>query len=505
MLNLKYALPSLSVAQLSALMLFTALKLVLLWQLPLTGDEAYFIVWGQQLASGYYDHPPAVGWILGLMSLLSENLAWYRSFAFATSLVVAYLLYQWLCMFAEVARDKAFWAAMIFWVSPVSLMFVLTANDTVLVFFAALGFYWFSRALKDDSTLFAVLAGVMLGMAFLSKYFAVFLLFGLLLYVLSFTRRKPLGHAPVNWRLITLMIVIVVLFIAQNLWFNYQHCWNNILFNFFSRTQDSTLGWVYLLSYLLMLVLMLSPLGLYYLYRQRRELGRLPVLLWYSSLPLLLVLLVVSLSNQVGLHWPLISVVWLYASYAVLDERQQIRLFWFNALLSVLAAVTLLLLLANAMDFLKGTAKLRAPLYLEPQALCEQLPADTLFTLGYSSQATLSQHCRRSDLHVFASTSKFGREDDKRINFADFAGSQMRILLVKSSDLQLVTPYFKNYRLKPLRKVAGQTYMLFIGEDFNYRLYREKILETVYRNYYLPPEWLPKGHCGFKEKYQLGE
>ena len=31
---------------------------------PFTGDEAYFLVWGQQPDIGYYDHPPMVGWLL---------------------------------------------------------------------------------------------------------------------------------------------------------------------------------------------------------------------------------------------------------------------------------------------------------------------------------------------------------------------------------------------------------------------------------------------------------
>ena len=32
--------------------------------LPLTADEAYYWMWSKHLAFGYYDHPPAIAWII---------------------------------------------------------------------------------------------------------------------------------------------------------------------------------------------------------------------------------------------------------------------------------------------------------------------------------------------------------------------------------------------------------------------------------------------------------
>ena len=37
--------------------------------LPMTGDEAYFVLWGEHPAGGYYHHPPMVGrWLSGLLA-----------------------------------------------------------------------------------------------------------------------------------------------------------------------------------------------------------------------------------------------------------------------------------------------------------------------------------------------------------------------------------------------------------------------------------------------------
>ncbi|WP_127470203.1 ArnT family glycosyltransferase [Thiomicrorhabdus aquaedulcis] len=259
------------------LVAFVLLKVLLVVALPLTGDEAYFIGWGQNLASGYYDHPPAVGWVLFGLSTLADNLYWYRSFALFTSVVVAYVLYKLVRLNHSVSPVVAFYVGLVFFVSPVSLMFVLTANDTVLVLFGLVGGYFFARTVLPDSlnspqssdvlnsfktlTLWPILAGLFLGMAFLSKYFAAFVLLGLLLWTFSHYKTVP-------WRRVTLMVLIVLGFVVQNLYFNATQCWNNILFNFFSRTAQSAFSWTDLVSnvalYGLMLVFMLSPLGVVY-------------------------------------------------------------------------------------------------------------------------------------------------------------------------------------------------------------------------------------------------
>ena len=49
-----------------------------LLNLPFTGDEAYFLVWGQKPALGYYDHPPMVGWMLALLARVSPVSNWER-------------------------------------------------------------------------------------------------------------------------------------------------------------------------------------------------------------------------------------------------------------------------------------------------------------------------------------------------------------------------------------------------------------------------------------------
>ena len=55
------------------LLVTLAIKFYLAWLIPLSGDEAYFVVWAHHPDFGYYDHPPMAGWFLQLMLFLGLN------------------------------------------------------------------------------------------------------------------------------------------------------------------------------------------------------------------------------------------------------------------------------------------------------------------------------------------------------------------------------------------------------------------------------------------------
>ena len=485
------------------LLTFMGLKIALLWFVPLTGDEAYFILWGQELSLGYYDHPPAVGWVLYLLSGIADNLVVYRSFAFFAAITIAFLLYQTLRLHPKVEQTTAFYVAMAFLVSPISLMFVVTANDTVLVFFSVLGFFYYAKTLAQPTVVNALLAGLFLGMAFLSKYFAVFMLLGLFAYSLIYIKQY-------GWKLISLMVVIVLLFVAENLYFNATHCWNNILFNFFSRTTQSTFEIDNIVSYIAMIIALLSPLGLYYLAQQAKraqDLTLLPVMrqVLFASLPLLSVLLLVSLTNPVGLHWPLLAVTLLYVLYALLPQQKLEALYLFNGYSSVVIGITLLIALGFVNQLIPATQKHHVAVYTQPEKVCALLPKSTFFTLGYSSQSALSYHCQNDDIHVFMSVSKFGREDDKKTDFKAMAGQDLKVFVTDEKEIKKMRPFFENLAVETLQITDEVTYYLVEGKNFNYGLYREQILKVVNENFYTAPEWFPKcsASCGFKEKYDF--
>src|ERR1700735_5714908 len=50
-----------------------ALRLVSATWTPLTFDEAYYWMWSQHLAFGYYDHPPGVALVIRLSTMIAGD------------------------------------------------------------------------------------------------------------------------------------------------------------------------------------------------------------------------------------------------------------------------------------------------------------------------------------------------------------------------------------------------------------------------------------------------
>lgn len=483
---------------------FVGLKVWLLWALPITGDEAYWIGWSQSLAWGYYDHPPMVGWLLWLMSQYSTEIWWYRSFSLFTSLVLALGIYWFACV-AEpslVFRRRHRWVALAFFVSPASMLLLMTANDTVLVLFGFLGFIAFGTAVIRRSMGWALVSGLLWGAAVLSKYFAVFPLLGLLAFVL-------VRAAPVPWTIPIVASIGVIAAVGVNLYYNYTHCWNNIVFNFFSRTQDADWGVVNPSLYLLTLLLFVTPWGIWSWVRcggrytgvLQTEMGR---LVRFASWPLIVVLALVSLRHSVGLHWPLLIIPILWLLYRALPEAALQGLFRWNLVASLGIGLVIGLAMNQPERWLNEAQQKEASVYTETKALCDQLPPETVFTTAYSSQSVLAYVCERDDIHVIANLSKFGREDDLRTDFRGLDGQTLHMLISRPGDVERLARFFESTETRELVLPSGQTHRLLIGRAFDYPRYREEMILPMVHRFYEAPFWFPlPASCPVRERYGL--
>ena len=79
---------------LRSLVITTVIRAVLAAIVPLTGDEAYFVVWGEHLDFGYYDHTPMAGWWLGAILLLGKSVWLVRLPALLTTVAVGWLIWR---------------------------------------------------------------------------------------------------------------------------------------------------------------------------------------------------------------------------------------------------------------------------------------------------------------------------------------------------------------------------------------------------------------------------
>ena len=476
--------------------LFLLLKLAILLALPLTGDEAYFITWAERPALGYYDHPPVIGWTIYLLSFISDHYYFYRLFAFAITIVVTWLIFRLLA--PSGGKNIAVLVSTLFLLSPLSLLGVMLVNDMVLLMFGVLGFYFFSKALDRESIGLSALAGVFLGLAFLSKYLSAPLFIGMILYLL-------LNRKPGSWKLASLAIAIASLFVLENIYFNQQSCWNNLLFNLFSRTRGSGFNPGYIALYLATLVFVVPPQGLYRLARNGlTNTSPLVKQALYASASFLVIFLLVSSFKRIGLHWLFLPVTFLYLLFCQLPFERLRAYVKYNAMLSILMGLVLLIIITQIDSLFGGNKKYRdALVYTKAETICSALPpGQTIYTLGYSRNSVLSYHCQNNNFHVIANTSKYGREDDKRVNFSDLDGSDMWILLTEVQDQNKIERFFSSLEIRPFKMTDGIDYYLLKASGFKFENYLP-VIKTIRDRFYTPPDWLPAASCEFTQKYQL--
>jgi 4-amino-4-deoxy-L-arabinose transferase-like glycosyltransferase len=207
----------------------TVLRVVALFATPLElyPDEAQYWLWSRHLDFGYFSKPPVIAWLIWATTRIGgDGEAWLRIGSplinAATALVISRIatrLYG--------AERGGTWiglvAAAIFILMPgIQLSSVLITTDTPLLFFLAL-MIWACVSLPQASprTRIWVAAGMgaALGMAFLSKYAAIYALASLAAH-LALSREARRAWTPVM--AIAFFAALFVVF-APNMWWNYQH------------------------------------------------------------------------------------------------------------------------------------------------------------------------------------------------------------------------------------------------------------------------------------------
>jgi 4-amino-4-deoxy-L-arabinose transferase-like glycosyltransferase len=484
-----------------ALALTLAFKFWLARTLPMTGDEAYFIYWGAYPDWGFYDHPPMIGWILALLLKLSWGEWVLRLPVIVLPALVALAMLQYL---RRVDESKAYVAALAFLLLPVNVWNVLITTDTPLVLFSFLSALCFAAALRRESQLLYAASGAFLGLAFLSKYFAVLL--GLAYF--AFVLMQPAGRR--GWRGLATVVVGVLPFAMLNAWWNYNHCWANLLFNLYNRNEDA--GWLPQnpLFYAASVLYMLCPVALYQLWRGRAALGqklaepRARFFMFAWAVPLALFALL-SLAKQIGLHWLLSFVPFFFIAAALRLSAAQLRksviyLSVFSAIhVAVIVATSLLPMeiwknsrLYDGIVFHVKTAELLQR--LEPYAGKYEFSAD-----GFSPAVTAS-YASGKYFFVFGTASSHARQDDIVTDFRTLAGKNILVLRKNPPNPADYTPYFAKVEFRQF-DLYGASFYLVLGQAFDYAAYRERVLRPLRDRYYRIPSYLPLGRCYFCERY----
>ncbi|MCX7940633.1 MAG: glycosyltransferase family 39 protein, partial [Endomicrobia bacterium] len=157
-------------------LLFTSLiRFVIAGLFGLTDDEAHYWQYAQHPEFSYYDHPPMVGYIIYLSTkILGNNIYGVRLpaiFCFSLAVIYFYRLVK------ELFNTKvAYWSSLLFQVIPIGFAgSIVTIPDAPLSMFWMIYMFYFYKFLITEDTLVLYLAGLILGLAALSKYTALLL------------------------------------------------------------------------------------------------------------------------------------------------------------------------------------------------------------------------------------------------------------------------------------------------------------------------------------------
>ncbi len=467
--------------------------------LPVTGDEAYFVLWGRNPGLGFYDHPPMIGWLLAPLVAASDA-DWVARLPAtlapaAVALAVRAALMRW---FAK-DEDTANLAALAVLLAPINLWNVIVTTDAPLLLFSAASLLVFLRAVQLGAPWLFAASGALLGLAFLSKYFAVLLGLAYLAWAVQARR----------WGAIGLVTAGALPAALLNLYWNLNACWCNVMFNAINRHDDAGWSLTTPLLYAAALAYLAAPL-LWYLWRGRAQLlapragsaARALLLAWLLPLAVFALL---SPVKRIGLHWLQSFIPALVITLALVASRQQlgtvVRWFAAFALLHVAAAAVVAALpLAVWKDtplFSSLVFHARNPALIE--TLAPQLGRYALAADSYSAAAVLAYHSRRA-VPVFGTGSSHARHDDILTDWRRYAGKDLLIVRRSRPSDEDYRRYFREFDVAPLQ-LDGATFYAVRGRGFDFEAYRAHILTQVRDRYYRIPPVLPVRRCYFFERY----
>ena len=236
-------------------------------------DEAYYALYGEHLAWGYFDHPPMVGLMTFLSSVLFSGTLGVRFFTIIASCLS--LLVIWLIAIGrpfDKLRDLDPKSILLFFIIAFSIVMFniygfVTTPDAALILFSALFLFVYQRYLNDNSWKNALLMGVMMALMIYSKYHA-FLLLGLI--VLSNLKLLKDGKFYVA------CLVALALLMPHILW---QVNADFPSFRYHLSGRSEAFRWSYFLEYLPNQLLIFNPLtfgAVVYVLIKDRECVRIP-------------------------------------------------------------------------------------------------------------------------------------------------------------------------------------------------------------------------------------
>ena len=394
-------------------------RLVAAAVLPLSADEAYYWLWSRHLAAGYYDHPPAIAWIIRAGTLIfGATPLGVRVGGVVLSVLASLFVWRTGAILLKDEGQGARAALFFNLTLMVSVETLAATPDAPAVATAAMVFYALAQVRETQRGIWWLAVGAAAGLSLLSKYTGFFLGGGIAVWLLLSTEARRWLLTPWPW----LGGVLAALVFLPNVLWNEQHQWATFAFQF-GRITGGSFTLRFLFEFLGTQLLLASPflfvLAALALAFERRGRDSAVFLLAAIVFPSALYFLIHSLHDRIQGNWP----VFLYPALAVAAVEGYARSDWTGWLAPVwrvsraaAVPVAAILLLAVYAQALFGVIPFGRS---DPLA---RLLAVGMEDVAAGVDATAAQHHARAILTTdYATTSwlKFYRPDDAVVHVGE--------------------------------------------------------------------------------------
>lgn len=308
----------------------------------LANDEAYYHIFAQNLAWGYYDHPPMTALLVWLGESLFAGELGVRFFFVLLQPLYLYIFWRVISPKGATRSDAELFVMICSAMLVLQLYGLIAVPDGPLLFFTALFLLTFKHFTESKRWAWLTM-GLSLGLLALSKYHgALVLLFALAANVGWFMRNpRKIGELMLSG-------VVALAVIVPHLWWQHQHDWVSFMYHLSGRNGYFAISNI--TDFLVNMLVVFSPFYLpLWVQAYRKHAASTPVERALKLYPpaFIIFFTISSFRGYVQPQWAIVAVfglVWILFMYArqhIRTRRYVMRAGWWTVGLIVITRLVL--------------------------------------------------------------------------------------------------------------------------------------------------------------------
>jgi hypothetical protein len=249
-----------------------ALRLVAAIWTPLTFDEAYYWMWSQHLAGGYYDHPPMVAIVIRLGTVIAgDSELGVRLVSILLALPMSYAVYRTAMILFGGMRVAATATILLNVTLMAAVGTLIVTPDSPLLVAASFVLFFLAKVLETGRGAWWLAVGTAVGVALASKYTALFFGPAILIWLVTVPKLRRWLISP--WPYLGGLVALAI-FAPVILW-NADHHWISFIKQIGrARIEDFRIAFIgdlipTQIAFATPLVFILGAMGLYALFRRK--------------------------------------------------------------------------------------------------------------------------------------------------------------------------------------------------------------------------------------------